>query len=191
GNLSQPVSVIPEFGCFPVDWERANPKIQNRTTVALVKRGQCTSVEKSRLAAKYDVGGLLVYNDGASWDRNDPLNFRVGFYTSFPALFLSFDIGNRIKQIIDFNGTVEVTMKVTVEDLDDFNVSNVCADTRSGNISKTIVVGSHTDSVKESSGINDNGSGTAANLVLATNVDSLLNTPSYPKYPNRIRFCWW
>ena len=35
------------------------------------------------------------------------------------------------------------------------------------------------------------GSGTAANLVLATNLARLYRTTSYAKYRYRVRFCWW
>jgi Zn-dependent M28 family amino/carboxypeptidase len=35
------------------------------------------------------------------------------------------------------------------------------------------------------------GSGTAANLVLATNLARLYQTTSYIKYKYRVRFCWW
>ena len=35
------------------------------------------------------------------------------------------------------------------------------------------------------------GSGTAANLVLATNLARLYQTDTYKKYKYRVRFCWW
>lgn len=35
------------------------------------------------------------------------------------------------------------------------------------------------------------GSGTAANLVLATNLARLYRTANYTKYKYRVRFCWW
>ncbi|CAF4940826.1 unnamed protein product, partial [Rotaria magnacalcarata] len=56
---------------------------------------------------------------------------------------------------------------------------------------QTIVIGSHSDSVAEGAGINDNGSGSAANLALAVTLARLFRSPSYPKYKYRVRFCWW
>ena len=35
------------------------------------------------------------------------------------------------------------------------------------------------------------GSGSAANLALATTLSRLLQTPTYTAYPYRVRFCWW
>ena len=38
-----------------------------------------------------------------------------------------------------------------------FPVGNICADTPTGDITQTIVIGSHSDSVPAGPGINDNG----------------------------------
>lgn len=45
---------------------------------------------------------------------------------------------------------------------------NVIADTQVGRADRVVVIGSHLDSVPEGPGINDNGSGSATNLELAT-----------------------
>jgi len=63
---------------------------------------------------------------------------------------------------------------------------NVMAETTSGNPNRTIVVGSHLDSVPAGPGLNDNGSGSSMNLELAIQFSRLITNPV-----NRVRFMWW
>jgi acetylornithine deacetylase/succinyl-diaminopimelate desuccinylase-like protein len=48
-----------------------------------------------------------------------------------------------------------VIMNIDVRDAE--GIGNICADTPTGDKTKTIVVGAHSDSVPAGSGINDNG----------------------------------
>ncbi|MFC4903340.1 M28 family peptidase [Kocuria oceani] len=61
---------------------------------------------------------------------------------------------------------------------------NVLADTATGDPDSTVVVGAHLDSVPESPGLNDNGSGAAGVLAIA---EALAGTETR----NRVRFAWW
>ncbi|CAO3629887.1 unnamed protein product [Cunninghamella echinulata] len=61
---------------------------------------------------------------------------------------------------------------------------NIIADTKTGNKSNTIVIGAHSDSVKDGPGINDDGSGVSTLLELAVHLNQ-------QKINNAIRFCWW
>ncbi|CAF1627314.1 unnamed protein product, partial [Adineta ricciae] len=91
------------------------------------------------------------------------------------------------------NASVIIRVNVTHAE----GIGNVCADTPTGDSTKTIVVGAHSDGVLDGSGINDNGSGTIGTLVLALALGRLLGTSSssssssYSPYPYRVRFCWW
>ena len=60
------------------------------------------------------------------------------------------------------------------------------ADSRKGKKGRTIVSGAHLDSVEEGPGINDNGSGTSAQLETAEQVAPLKGGPR-----NRVRFAFW
>ncbi|CAF1469230.1 unnamed protein product [Rotaria sordida] len=71
-----------------------------------------------------------------------------------------------------------------------YPVGNICADTPTGDATQTIVIGGHSDSVPASPGINDNGSGSVANLGLAVALARLFETSTYKKYKYRVRFCW-
>lgn len=199
---------IPNLGCQDADWS----SVAAEGTVALVKRGDCTFPEKSIIAEKYRVRGLLIYNDGTAADRFQAVQgLRANTNSSIPAFFLSYYVGMELLDWINATGgRVNITMNIDVSDAE--GIGNICADTRSGDKTKTIVVGAHSDGVPAGSGINDNGkkkyylsslfreesvislhlgSGTIGVLVLALNLARLLQTSTYTPYAYRVRFCWW
>ncbi|CAF1513796.1 unnamed protein product, partial [Didymodactylos carnosus] len=187
----RPVSNIPNDGCSDDDWKNAYPSFVAGTNVALVKRGVCTFEDKSVLAKKYGAVGLLIYNDGVGSERFGLMNGSVSEETDFPALFLSYQVGSTLAKEAQTGSSVSVSINMNTRNLRNAAIANIIADTPTGDKRQTIVIGSHSDGVKAGPGINDNGSGTAANLVLATNIARLLQTPSYKQYPYRIRFGWW
>ena len=75
---------------------------------------------------------------------------------------------------------------VTDTTLTPTTTSNLIADTAGGNPDRTVVVGSHLDSVPAGPGINDNGTGSAFNLELALQMAKLGVAPK-----NKVRFAWW
>ncbi|CAF4837890.1 unnamed protein product, partial [Rotaria sp. Silwood1] len=179
------VVAIPNLGCQDTDW--TNVVVVN--SVALVKRGNCTYAQKSVLAEKYQVKGLLIYNDGTSPDGFNPIQgVRNNLNTTIPAYFLSYNLG---MQLVNGADNASVIMGINVSDTN--GIGNICADTQTGDKTKTVVVGAHSDGVPAGSGINDNGSGTVGILVLALSLARLFQTSSlqYSTYQYRIRFCWW
>ena len=207
------LSVISNFGCSESDWQQARPSPADR--VALLKRGDCPSIQKAALAVKYRVRALLIFNDGTSPDRMSPIFVTLGQNNTLPALFLSFSLGQRlVDSVRDSSTIVKVRMDIKRLHESAFSSSNVCADTPTGDPTQTIIIGSHIDSVRAGPGINDNGklclflavsspsnsslslfslvgSGSAANLGLAVTLARLFRTSTYPKYKYRVRFCWW
>jgi hypothetical protein len=150
------LTAIPNVGCTDDDWQNANPPPVGR--VALVKRGVCAFSEKGDLAAKYNVSGLLIYNDGDSPDRVPPIDIGLGQQNYLPALFLSYTVGQELANAAQNASTnAGVRLIINVQDLPLSPVGNICADTPTGNITQTIVIGSHSDSVLAGPGINDNG----------------------------------
>jgi hypothetical protein len=144
---------IPNLGCQDADW--INTSAAN--FVAVVKRGECTFLEKSQLAEKYRVKGLLVYNDGTAPDRFQPLqNVRSHSNSTIPAYFLSYNLGTQfVNAASNASANISIIMKINVSDAE--GIGNICADTPTGDKTKTIVVGAHSDGVLDGSGINDNG----------------------------------
>jgi len=151
-----PVVSIPNFGCSDTDWTN----VSTTDVIALVIRGGCSYTEKSKLAEKYHVKGLLIYNDGLTSDHLQPVQgVRNNLNTAIPAYFLSYELG---KQLANTTANSRVRMNIDVIDVE--GVANICADTPSGDRTKTIVIGSHTDSVQAGSGINDNGKKTLISI---------------------------
>ena len=64
-----------------------------------------------------------------------------------------------------------------------YPTQNVIAETKTGDPNNVIVVGAHLDSVGTGSGINDNGSGSAALLEMAKHINKM-------KLRNKVRFIW-
>ncbi|CAF0957673.1 unnamed protein product [Rotaria sordida] len=176
---------IPNLGCQDSDWM----SVSVTDSIALVKRGVCAFPDKTQLAEKYRAKGLLMYNDGTASDRFQVVKYVRGHLNmTIPAYFLSYNLGMKF---VNASTNVNIKMKIDVRDAE--GIGNICADTSTGSKTKTIVIGSHSDGVLDGSGINDNGSGTVGNLVLALNLARLLETTSlnYAQFSYRVRFCWW
>lgn len=67
----------------------------------------------------------------------------------------------------------------------DATVRNVIAQTRTGDPNRVVLAGAHLDSVQEGPGINDNGSGVATLLEIATRLGGS------PQVTNVVRFAFW
>ena len=151
-----PLVVIPNLGCSDNDWRNISPSLAGR--VALVKRGDCSFVEKSALASKYKAAALLIYNDGAAPDRISSISGTLDENNTLPALFLSFPLGQSLVTAAQrMPGRVTVSIDIRRLYESPVEAANVCADTPTGDPTQTIVIGSHTDSVTTGPGINDNG----------------------------------
>ena len=145
---------IPNFACTDSDWKNVSDVADS---VALVIRGSCAYTEKSSFAQKYRAKGLLFYNDGLDSDRFLPVqNIRNNLNSTIPVYSLSYSLGMSLLNATTAASTsVDVQMNIDVTDAE--TEANVCADTPTGDPTKTIVIGSHSDSVPAGSGINDNG----------------------------------
>jgi len=151
------LTVIPNGGCTEDDWRNASAPTAGR--VALIKRGgTCAFADRAAQAPKFDVTGLLFYNDGSLPDRFSPIEVSLGQDNALPALFLSYTAGQALADAA-LNPSIHVTVQlgINLKALPDFPVGNICADTPEGNVTQTIVIGSHSDSVPAGPGINDNG----------------------------------
>ncbi len=80
----------------------------------------------------------------------------------------------------------QVTLTITTSTVSEVRESeNVVAETSTGRTDRVVVSGAHLDSVIEGPGINDNGSGSAAQLEVALQMAELGIEPV-----NRVRFIW-
>ncbi|UJR17136.1 hypothetical protein I4U23_004032 [Adineta vaga] len=187
------LTIIPNSGCDDDDWQRATPHPANGSVAIVIHDRNCSAVQKSILAQKFNINGLLLYNNSIN-ATSLPIIVAAQNIT-YIAMAVSYEVGSQLSEAVQNHLSTDphIRMFMTPGDMVRMNISseNICADTPTGNITQTIVIGSHSDSIDNGSGINDNGSGAMATLVLALNLANLFQTSFYEKYSYRIRFCWW
>jgi Zn-dependent M28 family amino/carboxypeptidase len=165
-------------GCEPEDFAGFTPG-----DVAVIQRGTCTFGAKVDNAVAAGAKAVIIFNEGQP-GRTDSQGGTLGDAKTVPVLFASFDVGNELAQAI---GAGPVTLHVATDTTNETRETyNVLADTRGGDPSRTVVVGSHLDSVIEGPGINDDGSGSAQDLEIAEELPHVLKKPK-----NKIRFAFW
>ncbi|CAF4581099.1 unnamed protein product, partial [Didymodactylos carnosus] len=125
----------PDIGCTEDNWQAASG------TVALVKRG-CNFVDMANLAAKSGVVGLMIYNDGTDCDRYALITGAIPPNASYLALFLSYPLGLTLANAAQ-NTSINTSVIINVAYISAISLGNICADTPTGDPTKTIVVGSH------------------------------------------------
>jgi Zn-dependent M28 family amino/carboxypeptidase len=144
--------------------------------IALVSRGGCTFALKATNA--YDAGavGVVIYNNipgtlNGTLSSTFTLDIPVTAVTNDVGLALADTPGLVLRLEADtFRGTA--------------TTENVIAETPGGDPDNVVVAGAHLDSVNAGPGIQDNGSGSAAILEVATYVANL-------DAPNKVRFTLW
>jgi Zn-dependent M28 family amino/carboxypeptidase len=156
--------------------------------IALVSRSaNCLTANIVDNATAAGAGALLIANNNPS--VAGPYRTRVDWHkyedVKFPMVTVSTSLGSILQQLLAENQTVTLSLNVTTS-LIATPTYNIIADTKDGRANRTIVVGSHLDSVPAGPGINDNGSGSSTNLELALTLAKLKI-----ELKNRIRFAWW
>jgi Zn-dependent M28 family amino/carboxypeptidase len=167
-------------GCEPTDF---GPEVAGK--IVLVKRGPagCTFAAKANNAAAAGAIGAIVYNnDAAAPDDVTQGTLGAPGAVAIPVAGTSLSAGNALVAEIAA-GPVTVTLDVE-EFIEDRTTRNVIAETRRGDPSNVVMLGSHLDSVVPGPGINDNGTGSAALLELALQFRNVKPT-------NKVRFAWW
>ena len=170
-------------GCEPEDFDGFVSG-----SIALIQRGSCDFVVKAANALEAGAVGVIIFNQG----NENPNDDRFGVFGGtlgtadwttdpIPVVSTSFEVGE------DLVGTTGLVMEINVVTTErTVQTENLLADTPTGRADRTVIVGAHLDSVPEGPGINDNGSGTAALMEMALQIDALGIEPE-----NRIRFAFW
>lgn len=173
-----PVDADATSGCEAADYGTSGAYAGK---IAVIRRGGCSFAIKQALAADAGAAGAVIYNneDGelsGTLGSADAARIPTGGLTRAEGEALAAEVAK---------GTV--TVRFDVRELQEpRKTRNVVAETRGGSAARTVMLGSHLDSVTEGPGINDNGSGSAGLLEVALD---LARTPGQPR--NKVRFAWW
>ncbi|MBB5792034.1 M28 family metallopeptidase [Jiangella mangrovi] len=162
-------------GCEMADFTGMAPG-----SIALVQRGTCGFAVKVLNAQAAGAAGVIVMNEGQP-GRDTGLVGMIGDATglTIPAVFAQFGVGATLAE------TPGASVRVKVDfDADVRTTWNVFAETRKGNPDNVVMAGAHLDGVIEGAGINDNGSGSAALLETAIQINR-------QNLKNQVRFAWW
>jgi Zn-dependent M28 family amino/carboxypeptidase len=168
-------------GCEAGDFE---PASATEPQVALIQRGTCDFVVKAQNAEAAGYDAVVLFNEGQE-GRQETLNGTLGGVgVSIPVIGTSFAVG---EELYGLTQSGEVVVRVATSTITETrHTANLIADTKTGRADRTVVVGAHLDSVPEGEGINDNGSGSSADLEVALQMAELGIEPR-----NRVRFAWW
>ncbi|CAF5225299.1 unnamed protein product, partial [Rotaria magnacalcarata] len=137
------LTAVPNFGFSDADWLAASPTPAGH--IALLQGGDCNFAEKSIIVAKYNPLALLFCNDPIF---SQPIIFSLAQTNELPALFLPYYLG-QLPADAARNPSMNASVHINIDVLNTgtFPVGNMCADTPIEDITKTIVIGSHIDSV--------------------------------------------
>lgn len=132
--------------------------------IALVDRGTCPFGTKAAAAQEAGVAGLLIHDtQGAQGPLRGDLQRT---FDTLPVAGLTQDEG---KALLVAMGRGALTLKLVLQiERTTVSTTNVLAELPGQASSKRLMVGAHLDSVPEGPGLNDNGSGVALLLSMAT-----------------------
>jgi Zn-dependent M28 family amino/carboxypeptidase len=179
GGIVDPPTGGSQSGCAAADYAGVAGKI------ALVQRGTCAFVDKWALAEEAGAVGVIIYNEGNTAARQNPIYVDDQIDATIPAVISSYAVGNELLQAYKQGLNPKVDLK-TFGTLQDRFLPQVLAETKGGDPNNVVVVGAHLDSVPAGPGINDDGSGTATLLSMAEQ----LAKPG-TKLRQKVRFGWW
>ncbi|KAJ7264414.1 hypothetical protein C8J57DRAFT_1332479 [Mycena rebaudengoi] len=186
GGFTSVLTSLAGDGCLQQEWS------DFKGMVVMVKAGgQCDKTEKTFNALVSHIGmviiiydetpkppvpgaGIFAYAPGSETETSIsvPVVFNMDYYTA--------------QALLQKMGAGPITSTATVIiDARDVKSDNIIAQTKWGDQSKIIMIGSHLDSVNAGPGINDNGSGSATLLELVKQLSKF----SAGKYS--LRFGWW
>jgi hypothetical protein len=153
--------------------------------IVVVQRGTCAFAQKFLLADQVGAGAMLISNEGNVPEiagRTLPIWFNVDGLAT-PSAAVTVETATALANGVQ-KGLTGLTARVRIDwRPGTYPTQNVIAETKTGDPTQVIVVGAHLDSVGPGSGINDNGSGSAALLEMAKHINKM-------KLRNKVRFIW-
>lgn len=149
-----------------------------------MKRGVCELSAKLKLARAHGALAVILYNQDPGTNYSSATLGAENRNDIVPTAVVPLEVGNEWKASLADGKDVEVSLLVdsVVEERETWNI---IAETKEGDADNVVFLGAHLDSVQAGPGVNDDGSGTAALLVI------LENLIKYKGIKNKVRFGWW
>lgn len=152
--------------------------------IALLQRGSCSFEKKATNAEAAGAVGVIIFNQGNTPERTGAFGGTLGeIGVEIPVVSASFALGQDLAEPAYPGTKVHMDIQTVAEVR---TTTNVIATTEEGDPNHVLMAGAHLDSVPDGPGINDNGSGSAALLEVATQLSELDAEPS-----KQIKFAWW
>ncbi|MGW2511813.1 M28 family metallopeptidase [Streptomyces scopuliridis] len=180
GGIAADLAAVPvdaTTGCEPADYAAG----AFTGKIALIQRGGCDFATKQREAAAAGAVAAVIYNNtegslNGTLGGPDAGKIPTGGITRAEGQALAAEAAK---------GAVKVSLDIR-QLQEQRTTRNVVAETKGGRADRTVMLGSHLDSVTEGAGINDNGSGSAGLLEVALKLAKTHDKPA-----NKVRFAWW
>ena len=142
------------------------------------------SCRSSSYAEDAGAAGVILFNEGDTPDAQNAIFISGPPGLGIPACHSSFAVGNELYQAYQAGENPTVSMTIDAPINDRF-FPQVLAETERGDTNHVVVAGAHLDSVEAGPGINDDGSGTSAQLEIAKQIAQGTSSPR-----QQIRFMW-
>ena len=177
GGITAPLLALADLpadatpGCEAEDYNGLNAT----GTIVVVRRGGCNFSVKVQLAADRGAVAAVVANN-----TTGAFTGTLGTPGAIPAGGIQQEVGTTLLGLSGTAATVDLRRHAVQR-----TSRNVIAQTTTGRQDNVVMVGAHLDSVPAGPGINDNGTGTAGLLEIATKLGPT------PKANNAVRFAFW
>ena len=162
--------------------EKRDFKGFKKGSIALLQRGSCTFRTKVARARSAGAAAVVIYNRPG---EKGPVNGTVEKAAGIPVVGPTYELGTELAKAARKGGLKLRVKTRTVHGKR--SASNVVADTERGRADNVVLLGAHLDSVAKGPGINDNATGVAALLAIASKIGELGDD----QLRNRVRFAFW
>ena len=146
--------------------------------IAIIQRGSCSFAQKATNAENAGATGVVIFNEGQPGRTGAFLGTLGTPGSGIPVVGTSYAIGD---DLATNSAVTRLFVDATSEIRD---TVNVLAQSKKGDPDNVVMAGAHLDSVEEGPGVQDNGSGSAAILETAIQMQKV-----HPR--NQVRFAWW
>jgi len=183
-NFVAPVISVANYGCNLSDFDDL---VARGPAIALIAEGDdCDYYTRAMNAQTVGaLAGIVHRADNTSKTLANPRVRKLGWVMGMPVVYTPF-LGSTWALAQTLKTMPQQPLRwVSNTRIVNATTFNIIAETPGGNPEKTIIIGSHLDSVPFGPGINDNGSGSCTNLELA-----ILFSKDIPHPVNRVRFIW-